>query len=214
MKSIKRNFILLMLSALFCFCAFHNAHAQTSVKIGNKEWLLDNLNVATFKNGDAIPEVKTEEAWVEAGKEGKPAWCYYDNDPKNGDKYGKLYNWYAVTDTRGLAPSGWHIPSDDEWTELTEYLGGIEIAGNKIKSKNSWKNNGNGDNESGFLGLPGGLRGINGEFLYIGASGYWWGSSQFRVDNAGVFHLSYLSGYVYRSAYKKDNGCSIRCLKD
>jgi uncharacterized protein (TIGR02145 family) len=107
-----------------------------SVKIGPQIWMTENLNVSTFRNGDAIPEAKTNEEWEQTGQNKQPAWCYYNNDPKNGAKYGKLYNWYAVTDPRGLAPAGWHVPSDAEWTTLDEHLG--DDAGNKMKSISGW----------------------------------------------------------------------------
>jgi len=108
-----------------------------SLKIGTQTWMTENLNVSTFRNGDPIPEAKTEEEWKKADKERTPAWCYYENDPKNGTKYGKLYNWYAVIDPRGLAPAGWHVPIDSEWTVLNDYLGD-EAAGKKIKSTSGW----------------------------------------------------------------------------
>lgn len=106
-----------------------------TVKIGTQTWMAENLNVDRFRNGDLIPQAKSDEEWKAAGENGKPAWCFYDNNPKNGEKFGKLYNWYTVSDPRGLAPKGWHIPSDKEWTVLTEYLGGGEKAGAKMKSK-------------------------------------------------------------------------------
>jgi len=111
--------------------------AQT-VTIGKQVWMTKNLDVSTFRNGDPIPEAKTDEAWKAAGENKQPAWCYYDNDPKNGTKYGKLYNWYAVNDPRGLAPAGYHIPTDAEWTVLTDYLGGEDVAGKKMKSTSGW----------------------------------------------------------------------------
>ena len=111
--------------------------AQT-VTIGTQTWTALNLDVATFSNDDAIPEAKTNEEWVAAGENEQPAWCYYDNDPKNGTKYGKLYNWYAVNDYRGLAPAGWHVPTDEEWTVLSTYLG-EDVAGKKMKSTSGWK---------------------------------------------------------------------------
>ncbi len=111
-----------------------------SVKIGTQTWMLENLNVSTFRNGDPIPEAKTDEEWEKAGKEGKPVWCYYDNDPKNGAKYGKLYNWYAVNDPRELAPIGWHVSTDVEWEILHDFLGGWEVAGKKMKSTSGWNN--------------------------------------------------------------------------
>jgi uncharacterized protein (TIGR02145 family) len=104
-----------------------------TVVIGNQTWMAENLNVASFRNGDPIPEAKTKEEWDKATAEGKPAWCYYNNDTANGKIYGKLYNFHAVDDTRGLAPKGWHVPSDSEFTILTDYLGGESIAGKKMK---------------------------------------------------------------------------------
>lgn len=104
-----------------------------TVTIGTQVWMKENLNVSTFRNGDPIPEAKTDEEWKAAGDAKQPAWCYYDNDPNNGAKYGKLYNWYAVNDSRGLAPEGWHVPTDQEWTDLIGFLG--DDAGKKMKSK-------------------------------------------------------------------------------
>ncbi len=104
-----------------------------SVTIGTQTWTTLNLDVAIFRNGDAIPQAKTDEEWKAAGENKQAAWCYYDNDPKNGAKYGKLYNWYAVNDARGIAPMGWHVPTDQEWTVLSTFLGGEDVAGKKMK---------------------------------------------------------------------------------
>lgn len=112
-----------------------NTGPTKTVTIGTQVWMKENLNVAVFKNGVAIPEVRDKDAWYEAGKNEQPAWCFYDNDPKNGAKYGKLYNWYAVIDTNGLCPQGWHVPSDAEWDTLVTYLGGEDVAGAKMKAK-------------------------------------------------------------------------------
>ena len=109
-----------------------------TVTIGTQVWMKENLNVSTFRNGDPIPEVKTDEEWKRACDEGKPAWCYYDYDPKNGTKYGKLYNWYAVSDSRVLAPSGYHVPTDEEWKMIEDFLG--DDAGTKMKSTSGWDN--------------------------------------------------------------------------
>ena len=105
-----------------------------TVTIGTQVWMLENLNVSVFKNGVAIPEVQDNDAWKNAGRNQQPAWCYYDNDPKNGAKFGKLYNWYAVIDNNGLCPQGWHVPTDAEWDTLVAYLGGEDIAGAKMKA--------------------------------------------------------------------------------
>jgi len=91
-----------------------------SVKIGNQKWMTENLNVEYFRNGDPVPEVKSDSDWKRVGEDKKPAWCYYDNDSANGGIYGRLYNWYAVIDPRGLAPEGWHVSSDEEWSNLIE----------------------------------------------------------------------------------------------
>jgi uncharacterized protein (TIGR02145 family) len=185
-----------------------------SVKIGNQVWMTENLNVERFRNGDPIPEAKTAEEWKRAGEKKQPAWCYYDNDPKNGAKYGKLYNWYAVKDSRGLAPTGWHIPSDAEWTKLTDFLGGIDAAGTKMKSTSGWVQNGNGTNSSGFNGLPGGYRGSSGTFNDIGELGTWWNSSEDGTDGAWYRYLGCGSGNVSRGDYPKRDGFSVRCLRD
>lgn len=133
-----------------------------TVKIGSQVWLAQNLNTDRFQNGDVIPEAKTREEWYLAGENKQPAWCYFDNDTANGSKYGKLYNWYAVVDPRGLAPKGWHIPRDSEWDIVVNFLGGGAKAGVKMKSKIGWNIDCNGTNSSGFSGLPGGIRENNG----------------------------------------------------
>ncbi|MFM7668530.1 MAG: fibrobacter succinogenes major paralogous domain-containing protein, partial [Bacteroidota bacterium] len=175
-------------------------------------WMNRNLNVSTFRNGDLIPEAKTKEEWEKAGKEGKPAWCYYNNDSKNDTKYGKLYNWFAVNDSRGLAPQGYHVPSDDEWTTLSDYLGGTDAAGTKMKSISGWEENGNGTNESGFSGLPGGYRTSYGSFRIIGQEGRWWSSTENEANIAWAHYLNY--DYVYSNLDYKRFGYSVRCLRD
>ncbi len=191
-----------------------SVYAQT-ITIGTQVWMIKNLNVDKFRNGDPIPEAKTPGEWKAYGQAGEAAWCYYDNDPKNGEKYGKLYNWYAVSDPRGLAPQGWHIASDDEWKVLTDYLGGEQKAGAKMKAKSGWVNDGNGTNSSGFSGLPGGLRGYVGTFGYVGENGGWWSSSDDSALNAWRRQLGYYDGEVFRGSYvDKGNGLSVRCLRD
>ncbi|GDX66787.1 hypothetical protein LBMAG36_18540 [Chlorobiota bacterium] len=152
------------------------------ITIGTQTWTSKNLDVSTFRNGEAIPEAKNAEEWSKASENNTAVYCYYGYDSKNGKVYGKLYNWYAVNDSRGLAPKGYHIPSDAEWTVLTDFLGGEDKAGKKMKSKTGWQKNGkksgNGNNSSGFNGLPGGNCNYNGYFFNISAYGYWWSSSE------------------------------------
>jgi uncharacterized protein (TIGR02145 family) len=107
-----------------------------TISIGKQIWMKENLNVSFFRNGDPIPEAKTNEEWILAGKEGKPAWCHYNNDPNNGNKYGKLYNWYAVNDPRGIAPVGWKIPDFEHFNLLDTYLWGD--VGLKLKNESGW----------------------------------------------------------------------------
>jgi uncharacterized protein (TIGR02145 family) len=188
--------------------------ANPEVTIGQQVWMTKNLNVATFRNGDPIPQAKTDEEWVKAGENQQPAWCYYDNDPKNEEIYGKLYNWYAVNDPRGLAPEGYHVPTDEEWTQLSDYLGGEDVAGKKMKSTSGWIENGNGSNESGFNGLPGGFRYDNGAFNLQGLSGCWWSASEDDSDYAYYRSLSHNDGYLIRFVNFKEEGFSVRCLRD
>ena len=111
-----------------------DGNVYKTIKYGVQVWIASNLNVTHFRNGDVIPEAKTEEEWIKAGKSGSPAWCYYDNDPENGKKYGKLYNWYAIGDKRGLVPEGWHVSANADWRTLIKNLLGVDVAGVKLKS--------------------------------------------------------------------------------
>lgn len=181
-----------------------------TVRIGKQTWAAVNLNVSTFRNGDSIPEIKSNKDWVTAGESGKPAWCYYNNDPRNGLKYGKLYNWYAVNDPRGLAPAGWSLPSDTDWLELTNYLGGL--AGKKMKSISGWSDGNNGTNESGFVGLPGGYRVENGTFLNLGSIATWWGTTESKPLIAFDHYLTF-RGSLDRSSSPKRQGESVRCIR-
>ena len=202
---------------ILCFvmlCNVHLVNAQGDVKIGKQTWMSKNLDVSTFRNGEAIPEAKSKEEWAKAYKNKTAAFCYYDYDSKNGKVYGKLYNWYAVNDSRGLAPKGYHIPSDAEWTILTDFLGGGDIAGKKMKSKDGWSNGGNGDNSSGFNGLPGGNCGDSGNFYRIAEYGNFWSSSVDDTFDAWSRLLSRYNPEVYRFSDDEDDGLSVRCLRD
>ena len=210
------------------------------VKIGNQIWMTKNLDVDTFRNGEKIPEAKTNEEWKKALVSKQPAWCYYDNDRNN---------WFAVNDSRGLAPDGWHIPSDKEWITLENYLGGDEIAGIKMKSKVGWtythsdsgEITGNGTDSIGFNGLPGGS--LNSDilassesigFVGIGSEGIWWSSSGPNTGSVGNRKLILYNGVVFSQELAGDaledglvylgssgyivqlKGCgfSVRCIKD
>ena len=187
-----------------------------TVTIGQQLWMAENLNVSRFRNGDIIPEVKTEDEWRKAISSNQAAWCYYDNDPANRAKYGKLYNWFAVNDPRGLAPKGWHVATGEEWLGLMEYLGGEKSAGAKMKFTSGWKDDkgrdGNGSNSSGFAGLPGGER--SSRFYGLENNGMWWSSTEnppiYAWSASVYYHSDELSIYYYNTA----NGKSVRCIKD
>jgi len=191
-----------------------NSVILTSVQIGNQIWTQKNLDVTTYRNGDVIPQVQDASTWSNLTT---GAWCYYQNNTANGTIYGKLYNWYAVNDPRGLAPNGYHIPSDAEWTILTDYLGGASIAGGKMKEAGTshWLSpNAYATNLSGFRGLPGGFRNVNGNFNSIGANGYWWSSSETTTEKAWYRSLSSNNGNVSSYNDLKLYGFSVRCLED
>ncbi len=191
-----------------------SADALPTIQIGTQKWMSKNLDVAFYRNGDPIPQVTDATAWASLTT---GAWCYYNNDSTQGNKYGKLYNWYAVNDPRGLAPQGWHVPSDVEWTALETTLGGSSVAGGKMKEAGTlnWTSpNTGGNNNSGFAGLPGGGRSNGGAFYDIGNGGYWWSSTEGTTNGAWYRSLSYYYGDVDRGSSNKAYGFSVRCLRD
>jgi uncharacterized protein (TIGR02145 family) len=200
--------------------------ALPSVTIGTQIWTNKNLDVTTYRDGTPIPQVTDPTAWAALTT---GAWCYYNNDPAIGAVYGKLYNWYAVAgiydaaslnDTtlrKQLAPIGWHVPSDAEWTTLTTFLGGNNIAGGKMKETGTahWNSpNTDATNSSGFTGLPGGYRNGNGAFGSIGNDGFWWSSSESLTSYAWYRYLYYNFSNATRTNYSKTYGFSVRCLRD
>ena len=186
----------------------------SSIKIGNQLWMQSNLNVDYFRNGDKIFEAKTNEEWIKAGKEGKPAWCYYNNDRKTADKHGKHYNWFAVNDPRGLTPIGWRIPSDEDWSILEENLGGEKLAGKKIKTINEWLENGAGTNETKFYAYPSGGRSFDGIFDGLGWGCGWWTSLNYDTENALLRSVRFDDNEIHRGIVSKQSGMPIRCIKE
>lgn len=198
--------------------SYPNGTATPIVSICCQSWMTKNLDVDKYRNGDPIPLVTDALAWAALTT---GAYCYYNNDPANNATYGKLYNWYAVNDPRGLAPEGWHIPSYFEWITLSNCLGGDAVAGGAMKetSTTNWTTPNTGaSNISGFTGLPGGIRQIiNGTFSDIGRFGYWWSSSSQPppFSYGGVRTLSYNTGTITGGGYlDKPYGFSVRCLRD
>ena len=173
--------------------------------------MTENLNVTTFRNVDPILHAVTQEEWIKAGKRGEPAQCYYNNNSEKEKKYGKLYNWYAVNDIRGIAPYGWH-----EWSVLIDCLGGEEVAGKKMKSSEGWTVKMNGANSSGFTALPGGFRSDLGRYGGIGNSSYWWSSSEdeFIINTVRIRFLFSNEVGVNSINSEMNSGRYIRCLRN
>ncbi len=197
----------------------NNTTSLPSVTICNQVWSTKNLDVSTYRNGDPIPQVTDPNQWANLTT---GAWCYYNNDPAKGLIYGKLYNWYAVNDPRGLAPSGYHVPSDAEWTTLVTCLGGQTFAGGKMKEVGltNWLSPNTGaTNSSGFTGIPGGYRDANngsfiGSFNNIGGYGYWWSFTEDDTYDAWYRIMFYNNNFVFRDNFPKGFGFSVRCIKD
>jgi uncharacterized protein (TIGR02145 family) len=187
---------------------------KTELKIGEKVWMLKNLDVTAFKNGDQIKEAKTAEEWKFACESGEPAWCYYDNDPENGKKSGVLYNWFAVKDSRGLSPEGWSIASENDWQDLVYASGGSNTAGNALKCKDEWNNDTNADNHSGFTALPSGMRDANGDFYGLDQTAIWWTSTEWIGDKICTYVLEAGLDYCFDSPASNDVALAVRCVKD
>ncbi|MFM1874649.1 MAG: hypothetical protein RL266_386 [Bacteroidota bacterium] len=191
-----------------------DGNSYGSIIIGTTEFTLSNLNVEHYRNGDPIPQVQDFEEWTDLST---GAWCYYENNSANGTTYGKLYNWYAVNDPRGLAPDGWHIPSDLELTTMIDFLGGKEVAGGKMKTTGTehWLSpNEDATNASGFSGLPGGRLDDNIGFGRLKEEGHWWSSTAHSVPFAWSQAIAYSSDASSRLYGQKRNGNSVRCVKD
>ena len=189
-----------------------------TIVIGKQHWMRENLDVVTYRNGDIIPQVTDATAWAALTT---GAWCYYNNDSANGAIYGKLYNWFAVNDPRGLAPEGWHVPTDAEWTILTDKLGGTTVAGGKMKTTGDtlWATpNESANNESGFTGLPGGYIDRYFNFGSINDSGFWWSSSVGADSSEALSRFlnsdDFEGGFIHSYSWNKKYGFSVRCLRD
>lgn len=221
----------LLATTMMLFSSFLNINAQktsgtvTDVDgnryitfvVGNQEWMMENLKTTKYNDGSDIPlEVKSK-AWISITT---PAYCWYGNDIANKDLLGALYNWYTVN-TGKLCPSGWHIPSDKEWTQLTELLGGIDVAGEKIKEatiKSSKVPNAKPNNEIGIKELLGGYRyGYfwgDGNFYENGLNGYFWTATEYTKTHSITRTVNNSKPKIYRSVFVKNNGFYVRCVKD
>lgn len=187
----------------------------STIQIGTQTWMAENLKVGKYRNGDAIPYIGNTGNW---SIQSAGAYTYYDSDPTNNVVYGKLYNWFTTQDPRGLCPSGWHVPSHNEWIVLTNFLGGNAVAGGKMKSTapNTWiLPNVDATNSSGFSGLPGGFRSNQETSYNKGDYGFWFSSTEYTSSAAWIRHLESISGKMITDDFTfKVIGYSIRCVKD
>ena len=191
-------------------------NVYSCVTIGTQTWMVENLKTTHYRNGEDIPNITVGTDWstLVTG-----AYCWYNNDAATYKAtYGALYNWYAVADARNIAPVGWHVATDAEWTTLTTFLNGESVAGGKLKEilYTHWKSTNTGaSNSSGFTALPGGYRnGHDGSFNDVGLNGVWWSSTAYDASSAWNRALYYYNANAYRGNYGKQNGFSVRCVRD
>ena len=192
-----------------------DGNVYRTVKIGTQVWMAENLKTTKYRNGDPIANVTNGASW-KALTTG--AYCWYNNDAANKVTYGGLYNWFAVADSRKIAPTGWHVPTDAEWTVLTDFLGGLKVAGGKLKENGTshWRTPNTGaTNSCGFTALPGGYRyNGDGSFSHVGDIGYWWSSTAYGASDAWGRYLGDYNAYAYRNYNNKQGGFSVRCVRD
>lgn len=187
----------------------------TEIQIGDQVWMAKNFDGVTFGTGDSIPHVTSTEEWERAGKAAKPAWCYYENDTSIGRKYGRIYNWYAVNDPKGFCPKGWHVPTNEEWIILENFLGSSE-AGLRLKCNVRSNKNGNGNHSSEFCALLGGYRGKEGRFSGIEEYTYLSSSTE-RDEKANDIWgrgIHYTDSTIMRCGLYKEHGLYVRLIKD
>lgn len=172
----------------------------------------ENLKTTKYRDGSAITYIADNTAWF---TQTAGAYGWYNEIISKKDTYGLLYNWYAVVDSRDLCPSGWHVPTDTEWTTLTDYLGGASFSGGKLKATTLWESPNTGaNNSSGFTALPGGLRAEYGNYSNMGCNGYWWSGSEFNSSLAWLRELWFDQSDIQRGGINKYYGFSVRCLKN
>jgi uncharacterized protein (TIGR02145 family) len=193
------------------------------ITIGTQTWMAENLKTTRYNDGTVIPLVTDRTAWGDSSTNNAAAYCWYNapNETSNLIAYGALYNWYAINSAtngnKNVCPVGWHVPTDVEWTTLTDTLGGVAVAGGKMKEAGlaHWLTPNTGaTNESGFAGLPGGSRSSIGIFSNVDYNGYSWSSTENSAKQAWFRNLFDHQGSVSRYYFHKGNGFSVRCLRD
>ena len=196
-------------------CKDIDGNTYKTVKIGTQIWMAENLKTSHFRDGSAIIEIKDILKWANTDQLQTAAWCYYQNNDKNNPTYGKLYNWYAVDDSHNLCPTGWHVPTDEEFQILENFLGGFDKAGGKMKDLSFWEApNIGATNASDFTALPAGFRDEWGFFQRLGKWAKFWFSSPYDTNNANTCYLFSDYALVNRTRSMKKAGSSVRCVKN
>ncbi len=193
-----------------------DGNTYKTIQIGTQTWMAENLKTTRYKNGDLIGTTSPATLDISSETTAKYQWAYNGDESKVAI-YGRLYTWYAVTDSRYVCPTGWHVPSDEEWTALTDFLSGADVAGGKLKETGFmhwWSPNTGATNATGFTALPGGYRYSYGEFDLIGYYGFRWSSSESSTGYAWCRKMYYNYGYDYRSYGVAQDNFSVRCLRD
>ena len=184
--------------------------------IGTQEWMAENLKTTKYRNGDLIPTTIPATLDISGEISSKYQWAY-DSSEINAADYGRLYTWFAITDTRNVCPTGWHMPTEEEWTTLTTFLGGEEVAGGKLKEAGTsrWTTPNTGaTNETSFTALPNGFRDVSRTFDNFGTFGGWWSSTESTTSDAYSRYVSYNSAKIFWEIINKHDGVGVRCLKD
>jgi len=228
---IKKNYaILLVIMLIFCVSCGDDPTSSDSngeetirdidgntykiVKIGDQWWMTENLKVTHYRNGDPISNVTVDSLWVNLQN---GAYCDHLNNADNTAMYGRLYNWYTVNDHRIIAPEGWRVPSNADWQELIDHLGGQAVAGGKMKQSGTeqWNNPNHGaTNESGFTAIPVGIRSNSGYFIELGINSYFWSKTESNLYIGYRLHLSYGHAQAQLGGADKQLGYSLRCIKN
>lgn len=220
MRSSKSSLLIVFLSFIYLACVnhtskkeMHTANGIIEVQLGDQVWMGKNFDGVTFRNGDTIPLAKSIEEWERANRLAEPAWCYYNNDTSIGRKYGRIYNWYAINDPRGFSPIGWHVPSNDEWIKLEDFLGpstaGLRLRSNMDRVENA-------GNSFDFGALMGGYRGREGGFSGVEEFTYLFSSSERdpKEDDIWGRGLHSTDSTIMRCGMFKGHGLYVRLVKN
>jgi uncharacterized protein (TIGR02145 family) len=200
-------------SLIYSILTDQDGNEYRAITVGTQTWMAENLRTTRYNDGTSIPNVTSKSEWlnIDTG-----AYCNYNNTSRTDTiaTFGRLYNWHTVNSNK-LCPSGWHVPTDEEWYILSDYLGGESVAGNKLKETDTihWSNYILGTNETGFTALPGGARDYAGHFYANGYIGFWWSATESDSNYSWARSIDY-NVELFRGKYNKGNGLSVRCLRD